>query len=103
MLPTSERSQSVAHAEWGIRPGLTFAFQIDDSDLYDIGMRNAIRLTMRLLREATGDAILLIADELIALRRTAGVLVLDLSWDFWRKELLSEVNMSYTTSDISIK
>ncbi|MFE1748096.1 SitI3 family protein [Coleofasciculus sp. H7-2] len=98
--PQLDIRQSVIEEAFGFRPTIDVWFQINSNVNYEGGKHTLLWVTIELLRQISGDAVLLFNGESIIFQRLAGQLLLNEDWHDWATSHLSEVTLPFEVQNL---
>jgi hypothetical protein len=98
---TSTLRCSIIEEAFGFCPSLSVSFRIQPKENYVQGKCTLLRVTIELLTQVVGDAVLLFNGEDIVLHRLEGKLIINKKWDTWDNKILSELTASYERQELT--
>ncbi|MCP3104775.1 hypothetical protein LZ198_38510 [Myxococcus sp. K15C18031901] len=97
--PVARESQTLMKEELGISPSVDLQFWVDAEQRHT-AITVLLRGVLTILRQESGDAVLLFGGENVLLLRQAGNLRLDSSTGIWTPERLALAHMPYVTQPL---
>ena len=95
-----DNDPSYIAADLGIAASMLILFRLDKFKDLEAQKNMLLQATIELLRQVSGDVVLLFNGEVIWLLRKAGDLILNSGMDLWRPDYLVLVTLPYKMKDL---